>query len=123
MTALPKGLADAAHHFVGNDLSGVVFVRDYVQLQFNALPIVNAFTPITVIGSDGSSTVRGSLQFANLLIAQINKVVHSLAFVPDSHLSFRFQDGSEINVSVRPEHYVGPEAVNLVLPNGGLIVF
>ena len=30
------------------ELSGVTFVRDYVQLQFDPPPILNLYTPVTV---------------------------------------------------------------------------
>ena len=33
---------------VGEDQSGVTFVRDYLQLQFNPPPLLNALTPVTV---------------------------------------------------------------------------
>jgi hypothetical protein len=36
--------------FVGEDLSGVTFVRDYLQLQFNPPPMINAYTPVQIGG-------------------------------------------------------------------------
>src|SRR6266481_4614924 len=90
-----KIFSDEQHHFIGNDLSGVVFVRDYIQLQFNPPPIVNALTPVTVVAGKKSAT-QGETEFANLLIAQIDKVVSDFEIIPESHLCFRFEEGSEI---------------------------
>ena len=121
MSGPAEWVAEASSHFVGNDLSGVVFVRDYIQLQFNPPPTVNSLSTLTVVSNDGSSTVQGAEPFANALIAQVTKVVATVSLYPSRYLAFRFEDGSEIRISVAPQDYVGPEAVNLILPGNGFV--
>ena len=66
---------DDFSELVGEDLSGVTFVGDYLQLQFNPPPLLNAYTPVTVRSGAHTATF-GEAAFANLLIAQIGKVVN-----------------------------------------------
>ena len=96
---------------VGEELSGVVFVRDYLQLQFNPPPQINAYSTRIVISSDGRSAAFGEEAFANLAIALIGHFVRQVKV--DAQQSFRivFTSGSEIMISLRPEHYQGAEAV------------
>ena len=97
---------------MGQELSGVTFVRDYLQLQFNLAVMLNAFTPVTVRRGDTSATF-GEDAFANLLLSQIGRLVRGVELRPEEALDMTFDDGSLISVSLRPEHYVGPEAINL----------
>src|SRR6478736_6103251 len=84
------------------DLSGVTFVRDYVQLQFNPHPTLNIYTPITVT-SDGAKRRSGEPEFANALIGQINKWVNDVTIEPGKSISVHFRDGSVISFSTQPE--------------------
>ena len=106
---------------VGQDLSGVTFVRDYLQLHFNPPPLLNALTPVTVRSGEGSA-VFGEPAFANLILKQIGKLVASVDFRAEESLDLQFEDGSLIAISLRQEHYVGPEAINLFLPDNSMIV-
>jgi hypothetical protein len=98
------------------DLSGVVFVRDYVQLQFNPNPTLNIYTPIAV--AKGGTTHRsGDDQFANALIGQINKWVADVR-VNDQDIAIHFRDDSVVSFSTRPDD-VGPyEAFTFFTRNG-----
>jgi hypothetical protein len=109
------------HELIGEDLSGVTFVRDYLQLQFNPPLILNAYTPVTVHCGDEVATF-GEEPFPNLLLAQLNKFVGNVEFVPDEVLMIIFDDRSKISVSLRPADYVGPEAINLFCKNGEIVV-
>jgi hypothetical protein len=106
---------------VGEELSGVTFVRDYLQLQFNLAVMLNAFTPVTVRRGDKGATL-GEDAFANLLVGQIDRLVRGVELRPEEALDITFDDGSLISVSLRPEHYVGPEAINLFRRNRETIV-
>jgi len=106
---------------VGEELSGVTFVRDYLQLQFNPPPLLNVYTPVTIRCGERNATF-GEEAFANLLIAQINKIVNAVDFRPQEALEIRFEDGSTLAVSLRPEHYVGAEAINLFLKDEAMVV-
>lgn len=84
---------DFVNELVGEDLSGVTFVRDYLQLQFNPPPMLNVYTPLTVRSGKESATF-GESAFPNLLLAQIGKFVKSVELVPDEALDILFEDGS-----------------------------
>ena len=99
-------------HVVGRRLSGVTFVMDYVQLQFDPPPGLSAFTPITV-RSGGRTAFSGDESFRNLLCEQIPKTIASVSLKDEESLSFTFEDGSTISLSLRQDDYVGPEAVNI----------
>ncbi len=106
---------------IGEDLSGVTFVRDYLQLQFNPPPSLNAYTPVTVHCGQEVATF-GDASFPNLLIGQLNKFVRRVDLVPDVALTLIFDDGSSISISLLPADYVGAEAVNLFCKNNKWVV-
>jgi hypothetical protein len=94
----------------GRRLTGVTFVMDYVQLQFDPPPTINALTPITV-RSAGRVVVSGDDQFRNLLCEQIPKVVAAVSLREGEALDLVLLDGSVISLSLKPADYVGPEAL------------
>jgi hypothetical protein len=108
-------------HIVGRQLSAVTFVMDYVQLQFDPPPGLNALTPITVCSGERTAS-SGDESFRNLLCEQIAKIVASVSLKDEESLSFTFEDGSIISLSLRPEDYVGPEAVNIFGAGDSIIV-
>ncbi len=106
---------------IGEDLSGVTFVRDYLQLEFNPPPRLSAFTPVTVRA--GFDTAKlGDPGFANLLIAQINKYVKAVELQPLNALTITFDDDSIIAISLIPDDYVGPEALTFARRDKQLLV-
>ncbi len=106
---------------VGEDLSGVTFVRRYLQFQFNPPPMLNAYTPVTVRCNNASATF-GEAAFPNLVLGQLDKFVHAVELRPNEALDITFADGSLISVSLRPEHHVCAEAINLFRKNREMIV-
>lgn len=101
----------AFDRIVGENLSGVTFLETYVQLQFNPPPTLNVYNPVTVEAAGGKAAF-GEPAFANLVIAQLGKVVRA-ARVASEELRIDFMDGSTIRVSLRPEDYEGPEGIEL----------
>src|SRR5688572_7963747 len=91
---------------IGEELSGVTFVRDYLQLQFNPPPIVNVMTPVS-LDAGGYRVTTGEKAFANALLAQIGKVINQVLFRADEFLKLGFSDGSSLSISLKPEGYVG----------------
>ena len=63
---------------VAEGLSGIVFVRDYLQLQFNPPPPINAYSARVVVSSDGRSAAFGEEAFANLAIGLIGHFVREV---------------------------------------------
>jgi hypothetical protein len=96
---------------VGEQLSGVTFVMDYLQLQFNPPPTMNVYTPLTV-SSRGNIVRSGDDQFRDRLCEQITKIVKSVSVVPGDSLKITFQDGSVIAASLRESDYRCAEAIN-----------
>jgi hypothetical protein len=95
---------------IGEQLSGVTFVMDYLQLQFNPPPTINVYTPLTVRRDDVTVT-SGDDQFRNKICEQIMKIVKSVEIKDEEAFLIGFEDGSEISISLKPEDYVGPEAL------------
>ena len=91
------------------DLSGVTFVRDYLQLQFNPPPIINVYSKCSV-SSGGIRVQFGYPAFANAVIAQIGKQVRSVSQSPNDMLVIEFMDGSAIEIPFGKGTFVGPEA-------------
>jgi hypothetical protein len=106
-----KNLQALWDQLVGEDLSGIVFVRDYLQLQFNPPPQLNVYSRRVVVSSAGRSATFGEEPFANLALSLIGKFVRKVE-VDEQSFRIEFADDSEIAISLRPEHYQGPEAVD-----------
>jgi hypothetical protein len=106
----PSTETEPSNQIVGEQLSGVTFVMDYLQLQFNPPPTINAYTPVTVI-SGGMTCVFGEDQFRNRLCDQITKIVASVVIKEEEAFVITFEDLSVISISLKPSDYVGPEAL------------
>ena len=99
---------DLLDQLLSEDLSGITFVRDYLQLQFNPPPTLNVYTACRVVAGDEAAAF-GEPTFANLIIAQIGKDVASVGQVEDA-IVIGFEDGSRIEVPLGGGSLVGPEA-------------
>lgn len=108
----PNIEATIREQLLGRRLSGVSFILEYIQLQFDPPPIVNALTPVSV-RSGVRSAASGDESFRNVLCEQITKTVTAVVLQEGEALTLRFADGSEIALSLRPADYVCPEAVNV----------
>ena len=97
-------------------LSGVAFLYDYVQLHFNLDPLLNIYTPVTVV-VDGASHVSGDIGFANALIGQIDKPVSHVSVEAGACVAIHFQDTSVIAFSTQRAK-PGREAFTLFTENG-----
>lgn len=106
---------------ISEELAGVTFVRDYLQLQFGSPPTLNVYTPVTVrIG--GIAFRTGDAGFAHALVAQLDKTVRDVRREPSQRLEILFDDGSAIEISLRSEDYQGPEAFQYFGKQGALII-
>ena len=101
--------AELLGYLVGEQLSAVTFVQDYLQLHFDG-PTLNVTGPLTVTaGSERRSAWENG--FRDLLCGRIAKLVSSVTS-DEASITFAFTDGSEIAVSLVP--FAGcPEAVYL----------
>jgi hypothetical protein len=97
----------------GRRLHAVTFILDYVQFQFEPPLTINAFTRVSVRPNDGKIPANDEVQLRNLLCAQISKVVGLVIVRYQKSFDLTFDGGSGISISLRPEDYVGPEAVTV----------
>lgn len=95
----------------GRRLHAVTLILDYVQFQFDPPLTINAFTRVSVRPNDGTRRGYDDNELRNLLCAQISKVVGLVVIRDSKSFDLGFDDGSGISISLRPEDYVGPEAV------------
>lgn len=104
---------------IGATLESVTFVRDYVQLQFNAAHLT-AYTSPQVEAAGGRWTSQ-DIGWCDSLCARIGVAAKS-ASCSDPGLQFDFVDGSAIAVSLRDEDYHDPEAFMLSVRNHDVVV-
>jgi hypothetical protein len=107
---------------VGEDLSAVSFIRDYIRFEFNSPLVVDALTK-TVVTVGGSSAALGDPAFANLAIGLIGRVAEGICLEANEALTITFVGGALIWISLRAEDSIGPEAVLLHGPGHQLAVF
>lgn len=92
----------------------MTFILDYVQLQFDPAITINANTRISVRPNGEKMTSSDDDQFRNLLCAQISKALGLVIVRNAVAFDLTFEDGSGISISLRPEDYLGPEAVTVI---------
>ncbi len=106
---------------IGCQLSSVEFVQDYLQLRFDG-PSINVINPHTV-NADGKEITSWASGFRDLLCGQITKIVENVSFQEEKSLTIRFDDQSQIAISLRPEDYSTPEAIHAIdFKNNGWLV-
>lgn len=88
---------------IGEQLSAVVFVQDYVQLQFDG-PYLTAITlPVVTVGINRfSQTTPG---YRDALCERIAHTVRSAIVSKGFEIQVKFDDESSISISLRPEDY------------------
>ena len=90
------------------DLSGVTFVRDYLQLEFNPPPRINVYSKCRLTAA-GQRATFGDPSFANLLISHIGQPVRQVQEVGEE-LVITLGNGSRIEIPYGPGTFEGPEA-------------
>lgn len=98
---------------VGEQLSSVEFVQDYVQLKFDGPGVTAVTWPIVEVG--GSEYRWDEPGFRDELCRRISRKVVSATVSPGEALRLEFDDGAAVSVSLRPNDYRGPEAAKFDL--------
>ncbi|MDD3801025.1 MAG: hypothetical protein PHV45_02395 [Desulfuromonas thiophila] len=93
---------------LSEDLSGITFVRDYIQLQFNPPPTINVYSKCRLVAKEATSTF-GEASFPNLVIEHIGQQVVSVTLA-DDQLLIGFENGSFLEIPFGSGTFVGPEA-------------
>ena len=95
---------------IGEQLSAVTFVQDYVQLHFDG-PRLTVFSHAVVRLGD-QTFHEGKRGFRDALCNNIAKKVTEARVAYGDSISIRFADGSMIRISLKDEDSSGGEAVN-----------
>ena len=107
MSSVPMD-PDFMDTIVGEQLSSVEFVQDYLQLHFDGPTLTVFVWPIV------RSTVRearwGQPGYKDELCARIGHKVSKAGLREGEAVIILFEDSGEIVISLRPEDRVGPEA-------------
>jgi len=111
------------------ELNSVVFVQDYLQLDFNG-PGLTLFHWPEVFVSGSTSLPEGSYAFGepgyrDALCSQIGERVSGATLQAGAALEIEFETGTIFRSSLRSEDYEGPEAGHFSTGAAGdpLVVF
>jgi len=88
---------------VGEQLSAVSFVQDYVELHFDGRALTAYTTPVVSIGID--SARWGEPGYRDMLCGRIAHIVRSAVATEGEQISIELDDDSVIFISLRYEHY------------------
>lgn len=108
---------------VGEQLSSVEFVQDYVQLHFDGPNLTLFVWP--VISFDGTTVRFGDPCYRDELCRRISRNVVEVTSEADNFITIKFDDGSSMSMSLKPEDRTGPEAgyFSVTRYNGQLLDF
>jgi hypothetical protein len=95
---------------IGEQLSAVTFVQDYLQLHFDG-PRLTVFSH-PVIRSGEQTFYGGKPGFRDALCNNIAKKVTEVRVAYGESISIRFADGSTINIPLQDAACLDGEAVN-----------
>jgi hypothetical protein len=93
---------------VGERLSSVEFVEDYVQMRFNGATLT-AFTQPTV-SIDNQTLHWGEPGYRDELCRQIGHPVKSVSIRAGEFIEVLFDDNMKVQISIRDRDYRGAEA-------------
>lgn len=104
-------IVNPLNNLIGRELSGVVFVRDYIQLQFDDRGLTAINLPSVMANRETYTPVRQG--FRDSLCERIGHTVVETELIEEERIWLKFDDDSAISVSLRGEDSVGPEAAIL----------
>lgn len=93
---------------VGEELTAVEFVQDYLQLRFDG-PLLTFYAWPHVLLSE-FSVAFGEPEYRNALCAQINEKVEEAALEEGDSLTVKLENGTVFALSLREEDLDGPQA-------------
>jgi hypothetical protein len=96
-------------------LGAVVFVQDYLQLQFDGTTLTVTTWPI--VYSDGEFKY-GDARYRDALCDCIAQVVRVADVIAGDRLQIVFGDGSKLMISLKDADRVDPEAVRIEQEDG-----
>jgi hypothetical protein len=108
---------------IGEELSSIEFVRDYIQFRFDG-PCLTAITdPYIIIGHKQYS--RTDTGFCDILLGFIGLQVEETSLRESEIINIHFSGGRSINISLRTVNLQGrsAEAVNFSDGHGGMWIW
>ena len=93
---------------VGQELTAVEFVQDYLQLRFDG-PLLTLFVWPDVFREEGSYAY-GEPEFRNFLCAQLGNNVTAATLEEGEAIEVEFENGVILRASLREEDLDSPEA-------------
>ncbi|MGA8222488.1 MAG: hypothetical protein WB780_12605 [Candidatus Acidiferrales bacterium] len=93
---------------VGEQLSSVEFVQDYLQLHFDGPALTLFVWPVIVLADQEAHF--GEVGYRNVLCARIGRKVIEVSIDEEKAIVIHFDDGVSMTNSLRPEDRTGPEA-------------
>ena len=105
---------------VGEKLSSVTFVMDYVQLGFDGTCLTAYIGPVVTFR--GKVFAWGEPGFRDIICERIGAIVRQAEVVENDAIRMSLSDGGVISISLKPEDYVGPEAAVLTDIRGKSLV-
>lgn len=100
---------------IGQRLTSVTFIHDYVQLGFENYYGMSIFNPIRLMGRTGEID-ESQFGFKDSLCGFINHTVSNVEYEQEKRAAFVFDDGGVVSIGLAERDYSGPEA--LVLQSG-----
>lgn len=93
---------------IGEELTAVEFVQDYLQLRFDG-PLLTLYAWPHVLLSE-FSVAFGEPEYRNALCAQIGEKVEEAELDEGNALTVKLENGTVLALSLREEDLDGPEA-------------
>jgi hypothetical protein len=118
--------ADEAREWIqqelrGRELAEVSFILDHLMLEFGGPRLFCYIWPRVTVSQ--TTLGFGAPGYRDVLCAQIGKSIGGVTLEDDVIFRIIFTDGSMIEVSLKPEDYQGPEALNFHDGKGDLGVW
>ncbi|MBI3649415.1 MAG: hypothetical protein HY231_00010 [Acidobacteria bacterium] len=107
-------------HIVGEKLSAVTFVQDYVQLHFDGPTLTLLNWPVVEVGE--SHVQFGMEGYRDKLCEQIGKQVLTASVAEEQEVRIEFTDRSFLFIALEPDDCRTAETVIFNNGNGGIWV-
>jgi hypothetical protein len=110
--AMTSNTLTRINELAGTEMSGVSFVRDYVELLFDGT-ILRMLTPPVVRTATETCRIPDA-GCRDLLCSLIGQIVVDFIVIEDDRIEVRYANGATVGVSLRREDRDGPEAAHYV---------
>lgn len=104
----------------GKKLSAIVFVQDYLQIQFDGDVIT--FSVYPKVDIDNETFSFGENEYRNKICEFIGNIVVDIIYIEDEIFCLLF-NGRKIYSSLNPNDYILPEMIVYAESNGSTVVF